>query len=246
MSYFISAFRMLFKKAGAAVGTRQAANYVDTATVSWTLTDDPANDQVSIQATASASGGPTPATTVTDETTFGVAKTVGSLASYAREDHTHGSEPHDAHASLTGTTPNDHHAQAHSISGADHTGTLAHSATSGKTADDHHNQAHALSGADHSGAISAAQHPSIVTGDLHPEYATDTDLATHTALTGTHHAEIHALYGADHTGSLDSSQHPVITSGNHHPEYELNPEVEFFFQAMKETGGLEFMMEAFS
>lgn len=34
----------------------------------------------------------------------------------------------------------------------------------------HHTQAHALSGADHSGAISSAQHGSLASGDLHPEY----------------------------------------------------------------------------
>jgi hypothetical protein len=37
-----------------------------------------------------ASGG-TPATTVTDETTFGIAPAVGTDAEYARQDHTHGS-----------------------------------------------------------------------------------------------------------------------------------------------------------
>jgi len=51
-----------------------------------------------------------------------------------------------AHAAL----PNSHHTQAHSIGGADHTGTLGHAALSGVTADQHHPQAHADS--DHTGA----------------------------------------------------------------------------------------------
>jgi len=44
-------------------------------------------------------GSGTPATTVTDETTYGIAKAVGTGTNYAREDHTHGSP------SLTAATP---------------------------------------------------------------------------------------------------------------------------------------------
>jgi hypothetical protein len=40
-------------------------------------------------------GGGTPATVVTDETTFGLAAAVGTSTKYAREDHTHGSPVHD-------------------------------------------------------------------------------------------------------------------------------------------------------
>lgn len=39
-------------------------------------------------------GGGIPATTVTDETAFGLSKTVGTSTKYAREDHTHGSPTH--------------------------------------------------------------------------------------------------------------------------------------------------------
>lgn len=42
------------------------------------------------------------------------------------------------HTLLTGVTANQHHSQAHSISGADHTGSLPHSSTSGITETDHH------------------------------------------------------------------------------------------------------------
>lgn len=38
-------------------------------------------------------GGGTPATTVTDETTWGITPAVGTDTEYARQDHTHGSPP---------------------------------------------------------------------------------------------------------------------------------------------------------
>jgi hypothetical protein len=99
---------------------------------------------------------PSAASTVTDETTYGLSTAVGNSTNYARQDHTHGTVSHDAHASLTGITPNDHHNQAHSISGSDHTGTLAHSSLSSVTADQHHSQdhagRHAHNGADSLGA----------------------------------------------------------------------------------------------
>jgi hypothetical protein len=63
------------------------------------------------------------------------------------------------HASLTGVSIDQHHPQAH-----------GHSSHTGIGANDHHPQAHALSGTDHSGAISSAQHGSLASGDLHPEY----------------------------------------------------------------------------
>jgi hypothetical protein len=40
---------------------------------------------------AAASGGGTPAVSVTDETTYGIAPAVGTGTNYARQDHTHGS-----------------------------------------------------------------------------------------------------------------------------------------------------------
>jgi len=44
-----------------------------------------------------------PATTVTDETTLGIATAVGSSSDYAREDHTHGSPTSDAISAAGGT-----------------------------------------------------------------------------------------------------------------------------------------------
>ena len=65
---------------GVTVTGTPAATYVLTATSATAAT---------WQAASGGSG--TPATTVTDETVYGVAKAVGTLTSYAREDHTHGS-----------------------------------------------------------------------------------------------------------------------------------------------------------
>ncbi len=52
------------------------------------------------QPPAGATGG-TPATTVTDETTFGITPAVGTDTEYARQDHTHGS-PDDAELQVAG------------------------------------------------------------------------------------------------------------------------------------------------
>ncbi len=45
-----------------------------------------------------AGGSGTPATTVTDETTFGITPAVGTDTEYARQDHTHGSPDADTFA----------------------------------------------------------------------------------------------------------------------------------------------------
>ena len=51
--------------------------------------------------------------------------------------HTH------SHASTTGQTADDHHAQSHAHDGVDGSGTVAHSATTGQGVNDHHAQDHA-------------------------------------------------------------------------------------------------------
>lgn len=71
-----------------------------------------------------------------------------------------------AHSTLTGVTANQHHAQVHSISGADHTGTLTHAALGSVTADQHHAQVHSISGADHTGTLTHAALGSV-TADQH-------------------------------------------------------------------------------
>jgi hypothetical protein len=48
-------------------------------------------------------GGPSPATTVQAATSYGISSAVGTLTSYAREDHQHGSVMHDDMGNLTGS-----------------------------------------------------------------------------------------------------------------------------------------------
>ena len=52
-------------------------------------------------------GAGTPATSVTDETTYGITPAVGSSTNYARQDHTHGSPALPAHSALSSLAWND-------------------------------------------------------------------------------------------------------------------------------------------
>jgi hypothetical protein len=90
--------RIKISKAGTVTGTRQELNLIEGSNITITESDDSGNNRVNV--TIAAAGG-TPATTVTDETSFGVSKTVGTSANYAREDHTHGTPVHDAAAHAT-------------------------------------------------------------------------------------------------------------------------------------------------
>ena len=56
--------------------------------------------------------------------------------------HTLTSHSTRAHAELTAIGANDHHAQAHAIGGADHSGTLSHDVLADVSVDDHHAQLH--------------------------------------------------------------------------------------------------------
>jgi hypothetical protein len=75
---------------GTVVGSRPEINLVAGTNITVAAVDNPGANRVDVTVTSTA-GGAGPATTVTDETTYGVAKAVGTLATYAREDHTHGS-----------------------------------------------------------------------------------------------------------------------------------------------------------
>ncbi|MCI0561200.1 MAG: collagen-like protein, partial [Nitrososphaera sp.] len=68
-----------------------------------------------------------------------------------------------------------------------------------------HNQVHAIDGTDHTGTITSAQHGTIVSGDLHPEYLTD---AEHTAIgdTSPHHVPITLDTDIDAIISLSTQQ----------------------------------------
>lgn len=97
------------------------------------------------------------------------------------------------HSALQGVTANQHHAQAHSISGADHSGTLAHSALGSIGANDHHAQAHSISGADHTGTLAHSALGSVSADQ--------------------HHSQVHSISGSDHTGTVGFSQLPIFTIG---------------------------------
>lgn len=68
-------------------------------------------------------------------------------------------------------------------------------------ADAHHDEVHVIGGPAHTGSITAGQHGTIASGNLHPEYATDTDLTNHGANANAHHTQEHDINGSDHTGT---------------------------------------------
>jgi hypothetical protein len=84
-------------KAGVLQGTRKQINLIEGSNVTITTSDNAGGNRVDV--TVATTSGLTPAATVTDETTYGVAKATGTSTNYAREDHTHGSP------SLTGSAP---------------------------------------------------------------------------------------------------------------------------------------------
>jgi hypothetical protein len=75
---------------GTVAGSRPEINVVAGTNITVAALDNPGANRVDVTVTSTA-GGAGPATTVTDETTYGVAKVVGTLTTYAREDHNHGS-----------------------------------------------------------------------------------------------------------------------------------------------------------
>jgi hypothetical protein len=103
-----------------------------------------------------------------------------------------------------------HHAQAHAIGGADHSGAItdaqhgargpivgAHGHDDLDTVgiDDHHARDHALGGANHTGGITATQHGALAA--IVGAHGHD-DLDTVTA--DQHHAQLHSIIGADQNG----------------------------------------------
>lgn len=89
-----------------------------------------------------------------------------------------------AHSELTGVTANQHHAQAHAIGGADHTGQLGHGALSGLANDDHTQylkeklsggSASEIPGHSHTGASEAGtvSHLDLTNWDANTHHAAD-------------------------------------------------------------------------
>lgn len=83
--------RVAVQKAGVGPFKRRKINFIQGDNVTLTITDQPGTEQVDIQIAASAGGAGTPATSVTNETTYGITPAVGTSTNYARQDHTHGS-----------------------------------------------------------------------------------------------------------------------------------------------------------
>lgn len=77
-------------------------------------------------------GGGTPASTVTDETTFGVATAVGTGTDYARVDHTHGSPTNPVTAHEAAADPHTGYVQESAMSAFGRGGTLLNP-TAGQT-----------------------------------------------------------------------------------------------------------------
>ncbi|RLB44771.1 MAG: hypothetical protein DRH30_00515 [Deltaproteobacteria bacterium] len=135
------------------------------------------------------------------------------------------------HASLSGLTTDNHHAQVHAIDGGDHTGTLDHSEIANVGASDHHAkytdaEVDAIV-ATHT-AIAAAHHAKYLdseavsamgvkgdANDLNHDRYTDGEVdgivATHTALPNAHHAEAHAL--ASHSAMVLDTHLTADTDG---------------------------------
>lgn len=222
----------------------------------WKITTTTANEVYKLRADKSASTAGVVIQLRSTNTTIiahSVTVAVGAGGSGHTEDHDHDGSPtqkllaansHESPASDT------HHPKIHTIGGVEHTGNLAHADLSDAPTDAHHAKIHVLNGGDHTGPISAAQHPSIVTGDLHPEYFNATrHIAIGDALP--HHVPTNASDGihtvsiggqilqgvgagaaqqghvklANHFGGTanlpEVDNHNIIASGGLHSEYAL-------------------------
>jgi len=154
-----------------------------------------------------------------------------------------------AHTDLSGVTSDQHHAQAHAIDGADHSGTLAFSALSG-TAHTHSPDHAAVTlaasaagildlaaqalGFDSQSANQVLASPNGSSGTPQFRSLGTADLPSipHSFLSSVgandHHAQSHALTSGDHTGqlpfgsisgSVTAAQHGTFLADNLHPEY---------------------------
>lgn len=79
-----------------------------------------------IAQTVTSGGTGTPATTVTDETTYGIAKAVGASTNYARQDHTHGSPTAPTAASVGAATAAHNHTGTYDPAGTASSAVGAH------------------------------------------------------------------------------------------------------------------------
>lgn len=99
------------------------------------------------------------------------------------------------HSVLTNVTGDQHHAQAHSISGADHTGSLSHASLTGVTGDQHHAESHTLT-----------SHSTRAHSELTSVGADD------------HHAKSHAHTVGDGSGTVQHSDLGGVAADQHHAQ----------------------------
>jgi hypothetical protein len=141
------------------------------------------------------------------------------------------------HSALTGIGTDDHHAKAHAIGGADHSGTLAHSALGSIGANDHHNQGHVLGGtgglgADHSVSGLTAGQVLRASGATAAAFAVlpHSDLGSVGA--NDHHNQAHAIGGADHSGTLAHSALGSVGVDDHHTRDHALPGTTHTFSGL--------------
>lgn len=162
---------------------------------------------------------------------IGDASGSGAATTHSRSDHQHqvpapaGGYPQAVAAAAadgTATTP----------ARSDH----AHAHGSGYLPDAHHAQAHPISGGDHSGAISTTQHGAMAGpanahrwADIDKTTSALSDIATrpHSALgsigTDDHHAKLHAIDdAAHHSGVISATQHGTPAGDLHTPYFKAD------------------------
>jgi len=127
------------------------------------------------------------------------------------------------HSVLTNVGTDQHHAQAHAIGGADHTGSLAHSSLGSVTADQHHAQSH-VHLADGSGTVAHTSLSTVGTDDHHAKsHAHSGDgsgTVDHSSLAGVtanqHHGQSHGHTGADSSGTVAHGDLTGVSANQHH------------------------------
>lgn len=140
------------------------------------------------------------------------------------------------HASLTNVTANQHHNQAHAITGADHTASglttghviratgattfafaqLQHTDLGSVGIDDHHARDHVLVGSTHTASGLTTGHVVRASGATTFAFAQlqHTDLGSVSA--DQHHAQSHGHTGADSSGTVSHANLTGVTANQHH------------------------------
>src|SRR5574337_799932 len=83
----------ILKNGNQITGFFNKLNFIEGTNTTLSVQQNGTVANITITASGGSGGEGTPATTVTDETTYGLTKAAGTGTNYAREDHTHGSPP---------------------------------------------------------------------------------------------------------------------------------------------------------